>query len=104
MYADYSSLPPFARLISITLSSLHEHRVAEVCRQLARVIPLTDTIDVLGPSPSPLYRLRSRYRMHFLIRGNRQQNLQAFTKAWLSCLKIPADVTIHIDVDPLNFL
>ncbi len=98
------SMPPFARLISITLSSLHENRVAEVCRQLARVIPLTDTIDVLGPSPSPLYRLRSRYRMHFLIRGNRQQNLQAFTKAWLSCLKIPADVTVHIDVDPLNFL
>ncbi len=98
------SMPPFARLISITLSSLHENRVADVCRQLARVIPLTDTIDVLGPSPSPLYRLRSRYRMHFLIRGNRQQNLQAFTKEWLSGIKIPADVTIHIDVDPLNFL
>lgn len=97
------AMPPFYRLISITVSSLREDILQETCRQLSRHIPETTNIEVLGPAPSPLYRLRSRYRMRFLIKGDRKQNLQAFTKAWLSKLKIPNAVELHIDVDPLTF-
>lgn len=98
------AMPPFYRLISITLSSLREDILQETCRQLACVIPQTEQIEVLGPAPSPMYRLRSRYRMRFLIKGDRKQNLQAFTKVWLSEIKLNSAVNIHIDVDPLNFL
>ena len=97
-------MPPFYRLISITLSSLREDILQGTCRQLARVIPQTEQIDVLGPAPSPLYRLRSRYRMRFLIKGDRRQNLQAFTKVWLSQVKMHAAIQVHIDVDPLSFM
>ncbi|MDP3371550.1 MAG: primosomal protein N' [Candidatus Paracaedibacteraceae bacterium] len=98
------AMPPFYRLISITVSSLREDILQETCRQLSYHIPHTDDIDVLGPAPSALYRLRSRYRMRFLIKGDRKQNLQAFTKAWLSEVKLPNAVQLHVDVDPLNFM
>lgn len=98
------AMPPYYRLISITLSSLREDILQETCRQLARAIPQTEHIDVLGPAPSPMYRLRSRFRMRFLIKGDRKQNLQAFTKVWLSKIKLSPAIHIHIDVDPLNFL
>lgn len=97
-------MPPFYRLISVTLSSLREDILQETCRQLARIIPQTEQIDVLGPAPSPMYRLRSRYRMRFLIKGARRQNLQAFTKVWLSQIKMSTAIQVHIDVDPLSFL
>jgi len=97
-------MPPFYRLIALTLSSLREDILQETCRQLARVIPQTEQIEVLGPAPSPLYRLRSRYRMRFLIKGDRRQNLQAFTKVWLAEIKRHAAIHVHIDVDPLNFM
>jgi primosomal protein N' (replication factor Y) len=97
-------MPPYYRLISVTLSSLREDILQEACRQLARAIPQTEQIEVLGPAPSPLYRLRSRYRMRFLVKGDRRQNLQAFTKVWLAHVKMHAAIQIHIDVDPLNFL
>lgn len=97
-------MPPFYRLISITLSSLREDILQETCRQLARVIPQTEQIDVLGPAPSPMYRLRSRYRMRFLIKGDRRQNLQVFTKVWLAEIKMHAAIHVHIDVDPLSFM
>ncbi|MDP5012403.1 MAG: primosomal protein N', partial [Alphaproteobacteria bacterium] len=97
-------MPPFYRLISITLSSLREDILQETCRQLARVIPQTEQIDVLGPAPSPMYRLRSRYRMRFLIKGDRKQNLQTFTKVWLAEIKMHTAIQVHIDVDPLSFM
>jgi primosomal protein N' (replication factor Y) len=97
-------MPPFARLIAITVSSLQEMTLVAACRLLTAHIPNASDFEVLGPTPAPLYRLRSRYRMRFLVRAHRSKNIQAFTKAWLSSCKLGVGVQVHVDVDPLNFM
>lgn len=101
---EAAMMPPFTRLVGIILSSLREDLLLEACRTLARAIPSTVDAEVLGPTPAPLYRIRSRYRMRFLARSDKTKNLQGYVKKWLSSVRLGAHIHVQVDVDPFNFL
>ncbi|MCY4429781.1 MAG: hypothetical protein OXC11_05225 [Rhodospirillales bacterium] len=73
-------------------------------RALARVVPPQEGVEVFGPAPAPLGRIRGRYRARFLVRGPRDRRLQAYVRTWLGSVRVPAQVRIKVDVDPYSFL
>ncbi len=93
--------PPFRRLVRL----LHRHSddlacqiaaesMAERLRGTATRLGLSD-VDVLGPTPAFITRLRGRYQWQILLRGADAQRLVA---------AYPIDPGWVVDVDPISLL
>jgi primosomal protein N' (replication factor Y) (superfamily II helicase) len=95
--------PPFGRLGGLILSSPNQSDLIRFARQLAAHIPSSEGFDVYGPAEAPLAVLRKQHRQRFLIRGNRNRDLQGFIRHWLGLVKKPAAIKITIDIEPYNF-
>lgn len=103
--------PPFSRLINLRIEGRDEKMVrkaaldcAVIAKELNRFKP---PVTILGPTPAPLTRLRSKYRWQLLLKGNDVRNLHFLGASLLH--KGPAfsrdgKVRISIDVDPENLL
>jgi len=70
---------------------------------LAINVPSSQGFDVYGPAEAPLAVLRKQHRQRFLIRANRDRDLQAFIKHWLGLVKKPSSIKLMIDIEPYNF-
>ncbi|MEL6336098.1 MAG: primosomal protein N' [Pseudomonadota bacterium] len=99
-------LPPYGRLAGVIVSGEDEDKTAAVARALGQAAPvLTDRgIDVLGPAPAPIARLRGRIRFRLLIKAAKGAPLQSAIRDWLAAVKVPSAVRVTIDVDPQSFL
>lgn len=97
-------MPPYGRLIAIVLSSLDNHKVEQIARELVKHAPQHPDVTVLGPIPAPLTKLRSRYRWRLLVKGPNNLKLQNFVRSMQAAVTIPTSVRMNIDVDPYNFL
>lgn len=104
--------PPFGRLASFRIQSTHSHRAREAARTLAgRAHSLQtksdaySTIEVLGPSESPMAKLRNQYRHQMLLKATDARALNRFCyqlmgdESW-----VPAAVRVSVDIDPLQLL
>jgi len=98
------SFPPFGRLASIILQSTDEAALARAANDLKCAAPNGDGIEVLGPARAPIYRLRGRMRMRFLVKARRGVSLQAYLGDWLARVKTPSPVRRIVDIDPYSFL
>jgi primosomal protein N' (replication factor Y) len=73
-------------------------------RELALFIPNTEGIDVYGPADAPLALVRGQWRKRFLVRADRNRDLQAFLTHWLGAIKRPNAIRMIVDIDPYSFL
>ncbi|MCK6419244.1 MAG: primosomal protein N', partial [Alphaproteobacteria bacterium] len=101
---QHARMPPFSRLVGIIIAGRKEAQVIAATRALAQSAPHGHGVETLGPAPAPLARLRGRYRYRFLVRAERQLNIQKTVKAWLENVKIPTSIRVAVDVDPQSFL
>jgi len=101
---EASVLPPFGRLAAVICSGPDAAALEGYCRALAAAIPNAQGVEVFGPADAPLGLIRGRRRKRFLVRANRDVDLQAFLAAWRARAKAPASVRVVIDVDPYSFL
>jgi len=60
-------------------------------------------MTLLGPAPAPIRLLRGQYRVRFLIKAEREVNLQRAIAQWLNEVKIPSGVQCQLDIDPVSF-
>lgn len=101
---ELGTMPPFGRLTALILSSENAHALEKTARELAAAIPNAERLEVYGPADAPLALVRGRRRKRLLVRADRDVNLQAFLRAWLSRVKVPASVRLTVDIDPYSFL
>ena len=97
-------LPPFGRLAAVILSSEDPDQNEAAAAALARAAPHLRGVDILGPAPAPLAILRGRHRARFLVKTERQVNIQAVVAQWLGAIKLGSAVRIQVDIDPYSFL
>lgn len=100
--------PPFTRLALVRLDAADERRVrAEANRlaQVARQQDLAAQVDVLGPSPAPIERIRGRYRFRILIRSVSRPALRSVARA-VARARDPSNrlVRVSVDIDPMQML
>ena len=97
-------MPPFGRLAALIVSAPDSDQADQAASALARAAPHLKGVDILGPAPAPLAVLRGRHRRRFLVKTDRQVNIQAVLRQWLAGVRTPTAVRIQVDVDPYSFL
>ncbi len=102
--------PPFTRLVTLLVSGTD---VTQVERAAARVADLlrecagSEDVQVLGPAPQALARLRGRHRWHVMLKGRsgaKLRGLAARALEWAESKARPRGVRIVADVDPVEVL
>jgi primosomal protein N' (replication factor Y) len=99
-----NKLPPYGKLASIIISDKDEAKIVSFCGVLKRNIPPSKNVVVLGPAPASITKVRGRLRYRFLIKVNKDINIQKFLHLWVDNLKKPSSVRMSIDIDPYYFL
>ena len=98
--------PPFAKLINVAFRGRKETLVRDYALELknllAKIVP--PGIELIGPAPLPLYRLRGHFRWHLMLRGEDVESLQTVLRSALAQLKRKVQVRFAIDVDPITIL
>jgi len=100
-------LPPFSRMVLAVLSGPEAAAAEAAAAQFARLLGEAGVRPeaLSGPAPAPLYRLRSRYRWHLLIRGKEPRLLHdRVREAAGRFAQSPAAraVRLDLDVDPVS--
>ena len=96
--------PPFGHLVNLVLSGNDETKVCNVATRLsAGLLAGPPDVEVLGPAPCLLARLRNKHRMQILLKGQQREQLRR-RLAQLTTLRIhiPAGVVLTVDVDPVD--
>ena len=106
------SYPPFSRLVHLRLEGPDAQEVKakakmvgeELRNKRQREPKLQDQIEILGPAPSPIQRLRSRYRWQILLKGKTSPPLLDLAGQARAILPGSRKTRLYIDVDPYNML
>ena len=102
--------PPFARLAAVRIdagSDAHAQHTARELAELAKQHPLVRnrSVEVLGPAPAPIERLRGRYRYRFLLRAKERAALRGVATALARRIDQGiAPARASIDIDPVSML
>jgi primosomal protein N' (replication factor Y) len=98
--------PPYGRMANILVwgrdAEKVKDRAAEVCELAAADLP--EGWCVLGPSPAALARLKGAWRWHILVKAPEDSDLPAHLRRALAGLKTSADVSVAVDIDPVDLL
>lgn len=100
------SYPPFSRLCLFQVDSLKEQEGRAFAKEIAKKAKelAIQGIEVLGPSPAPLTKIKNRYRFQILIKGKSHQILDDFLKKLLLKVKKKSFAQVKVDRDPLSML
>jgi primosomal protein N' (replication factor Y) len=110
------AFPPMLRMINIHIQGSRERKVEKaatkigaICRTYAQYLaagPKRPPVEILGPAPSPLDRLRDRYRFQVLLKGTSQEDLHAVCDQVVTRQSevTSGDIQIAVDVDPENMM
>jgi len=104
--------PPFGRLVSFCIDGPKLADVESQAKKLAEILrerhgansKYRDQIEILGPAPAPIAKLRGRYRWQLLIKGKPISALLEFANIARELLPRSDKARLHIDVDPFSML
>jgi primosomal protein N' (replication factor Y) len=102
------SYPPFGYLANCVLAGNDRQKVAEAAEGLAAELERRNgnpAVEILGPAPCPLSRLRGKWRFQILLKAAERRPLRRLL-ARIGPLraKVSRGVSLMLDVDPLDML
>ena len=65
--------------------------------------PFRDLI-IAGPAPAPLLRAETYYRYQLMLRTRQMSRLSQSLAKLLESLNLPEDVSLTVDIDPVNLI
>jgi primosomal protein N' (replication factor Y) len=99
------SYPPFSRLALLRVDGLDEAKTAREAARLAALARGLTGVEVMGPAPAPITRVRNRFRYRVLLRAASRADLRRAALAVLHGVSsLPTGVGAVLDVDPSSFL
>ncbi len=98
-----NKLPPFQRFIALILTGENEVKLEKEAYKFKTFIENKLTGKILGPVNAPIFRLKKRYRIRLLIRGEKTLKLQNSLAAVIPNYKFQPGIKLSVDVDPINF-
>ena len=96
--------PPFGYLVHLVLSGNDESKVNNAAEQIcANLMPGAADVEILGPAPCLLPRLRNKHRVQILLKAKQRLPLRRQVER-LGQLRsqLPAGVMLTVDVDPVD--
>lgn len=102
--------PPLTRMVNLLFDGAVERQVGEAAEAVAdslRARPAAERagVDLLGPAPQSMSRLKGKYRWHLTLRGRDHRKLHALVEPVLApSLGRKESVRILADVDPASLI
>ncbi len=96
--------PPCGHLVNLIFSGNNGDQVSNAATSLGRHLQsAAGDVEILGPSPCPLTRLRGKYRYQILLKSPARPPLRRLLAMIAGVTaELPRQVSIHIDIDPLD--
>ncbi len=97
--------PPFTRIILFTLSHEEATQVVKTADQLCKILKdrLPPTVTILGPVPSPVARIKNRYRFQCMLKYGTERQIPQQVAEVIRQFELERKkdkVQIVVDVDP----
>jgi primosomal protein N' (replication factor Y) len=102
-FRSRAGAPPYGRLAAIIVSGYDGDQVRDIARTLGKTAPSAKDVKVWGPTPAFYSLLRGQTRERLLVQAAKGVDMQAYMRAWLALVKIPAQIRATVDVDPISF-
>jgi len=105
--------PPFQKMLSFRVQSSeleNAHHCLKILKSRSETLKTKfadkySDIQILGPAPAPLAKLRNQFRFHMIIKSAQPKVLNTFAKQVLGDQKwVPTKTKIILDVDPMSLL
>ncbi len=100
--------PPLLRMVNLKVSGSKEGQVQATAAQVAKLCRMVGgkKVEVLGPAPSPIDRIRDRYRWQVLLKGQEAPVLHKICSKLMEHYSTltKGDLRISIDVDPESMM
>ncbi|EJO5347938.1 primosomal protein N' [Clostridium botulinum] len=102
--------PPFSKILLINLSSKYEQKLIKNTHKISiilkNILSKYDNLNMLGPCPSPLSKIKEMYRWQIILKGNVQTNIMKEIQkiVYTSLEQVYNDIRVSIDINPNSLL
>jgi primosomal protein N' (replication factor Y) len=105
-FREQLKYPPVSRVAMLTLKGRNEEKVKlsadHLRRELEKALTGTKELIIAGPAPAPLARAESLYRYQIMLRARQMSEVSKRLAVMNQALSLPEDVSLSIDIDPVN--
>lgn len=95
------NFPPFGKMAQIIFSGSDENLVVDFAKFVLKKFPINPAIEIFGPAPMPIARVKNRYYYRLTIKTDKKINLQNLIATCMIKVKTPSQIRVKIDVDPI---
>jgi len=101
--------PPYVFLVLLTVSHNNKVKVIQVTQEIVQMLrqDLSDDSTVLGPSPSPIARMKDRYRYQCIVKYKKEPGLRTCIRKILKRYRSDMrkdDLMITVDMQPYQLM
>ncbi len=97
---DQGVVKSTAELVAVKLRSLCAEWAQSLCAEWAQSSEFPPSIQILGPAPAPIMRIKRRFRWHLVVKLPPQTpSLPDFSPLYALC---PPTVSLFLNIDPLQ--
>jgi primosomal protein N' (replication factor Y) (superfamily II helicase) len=98
--------PPLTRVALVTVKGRNEDKVKFFIEHLKRDVEkqLTEFRDLIfaGPAAAPLAKAETFYRYQLMLRTRQMSRLSQRFAEYFAGISLPEDITLVVDIDPVN--
>jgi primosomal protein N' (replication factor Y) len=107
-FREQLKYPPFGRIALLTLKGRNEEKVkfsADYLKhELEKALAGIKDLVLAGPAPAPLERAETYYRYQIMLRAQRMAALSQRLAVLTRSLSLPEDVSLAVDIDPVDLM
>jgi primosomal protein N' (replication factor Y) len=105
-FREQLKYPPVGRIALLTLKGRNEEKVkfsADYLKsELEKAVGAIKDLVIAGPAPAPLVKAETYYRYQIMLRAQRMTALSQRLALLVRSLTLPEDVTLAVDIDPVD--
>lgn len=98
--------PPFSRIALLTFRSRNEEKAEFTAnhfrKELDALVKDFPDLTISGPAPAPLAKAEKNYRFQIMLRVGQMSRLSKRLNDHLQKTQLPDDVSMSVDIDPVN--
>ena len=107
-YREALLYPPLSHAATILLRGEVETEVSQTANHLLDQLEVFKadrfpTVEIRGPVPAPLARIKNKFRWHFLLRSENVEELRELIHCAVT-ETAPANIDMIVDIDPISVL
>ncbi|MBU4149990.1 MAG: primosomal protein N', partial [Candidatus Omnitrophica bacterium] len=97
------NLPPFSHMVTLNFRGRSEDKVLKVSESLRNKLERKNKsgkIEILGPAPAPISRVKGTYRWNLFLKSDKVERITALLRDTIGARRRENGIIVTVDVDP----